>query len=61
MFPSLYREWLLIIFVVMLLALQSIVCLVSLLAGKNFRVVSFRDFNVEEARKCTQASETKET
>src|SRR5271154_3804094 len=60
MFPSLYRE-LLIIFVVMLLALQSIVCLVSLLAAKNFRAISFRDFNIEEARKCTQVSETKKT
>ena len=37
----------------MLLALQSMVCLVSLLAAKNFRVVSFRDFNIEEAKKCT--------
>jgi len=48
-------------FVVMLLALQSMVCLVSLLAGKNFRAISFRDFNIEEARKCTQVSETKTT
>lgn len=42
--------------VVMLLALQSMVCLISLLAAKNFRVVSFRDFNIEEARKCTPST-----
>jgi len=39
-----------------LLALQSLVCLISLLAAKNFRVVSFRDFNIEEAKKCTPST-----
>ena len=39
--------------IVMLLALQSIVCLVSLVAARNSRVISFRDFDFEEARKCT--------
>ena len=34
------------------------VCLVSLLAAKNFRVVSFRDFNIEEAKKCTTPRQT---
>ena len=43
---------LLTLWVVMLLALQSMVCLFSLLAAKNFRAISFRDFNIEEARKC---------
>jgi hypothetical protein len=36
----------------MLLALQSAVCLGSLLTAKNFRAISFRDFKVDEARKC---------
>jgi len=36
----------------MLLALQSMVCLISLLIAKNFRAISFRDFNTDEARKC---------
>ena len=37
---------------VVLLALQSIVCLVSLFVGKHFRVITFREFSPEEARKC---------
>jgi hypothetical protein len=36
----------------MLLALQNIVCLVSLFLAKNFRAITFREFNTEEARKC---------
>ena len=51
--------WVLILFgIVMLLALQSIVCLVCLLSAKNFRVISFRDFNADEARKCMRLHPT---
>jgi len=38
----------------MLLALQSIVCLVSLFLAKSSRVITFREFSIEEARKCPQ-------
>ena len=38
--------------VVMLLAVQGIVCLASLFIAKHFRVVTFREFSAEEAQKC---------
>jgi hypothetical protein len=41
----------------MLLALQSMVCLVSLLVAKNVRTISFRDFNIDEAKKCSFLNE----
>ena len=50
---SIRRKAVLTEFVVMLLALQSVVCLLSLLVAKNSRVISFRDFNADEAKKCT--------
>jgi len=36
----------------MLLAMQNGVCLLSLLIAKRLKTVSYRDFNLEEAKKC---------
>ena len=36
----------------MLLAMQNGVCLLSLLIAKRLKIISYRDFNTDEAKKC---------
>ena len=38
--------------IVMLLAMQNGVCLLSLLIAKRLKIISYRDFNTDEAKKC---------